>query len=105
MLTPSTGRVLIARGVGSITLTLRHWELKSTATLTLDEARELVRQLSEAILRKGVEAEESRLEESFQDLVFTRPTHGSPALDTDAAKLIALGQDPGPVLEDFSDLL
>jgi hypothetical protein len=28
-------------------------------------------------------------------------THGSRELDEDAAKLIALGQDPGPELEDF----
>ena len=28
-------------------------------------------------------------------------THGSKALDEDAAKLIALGQDPGPTIEDL----
>ena len=28
-------------------------------------------------------------------------THGSPELDADAAKLLALGADPGPTLEDF----
>ena len=28
-------------------------------------------------------------------------THGSPELDADAAKLVALGQDPGPTLEDL----
>jgi hypothetical protein len=53
--TPSTGRVLIARGVGSVTLTLRHWELQQTATLTLDEARELVSQLQAAVDRKDAE--------------------------------------------------
>ncbi len=31
-------------------------------------------------------------------------THGSPELDEDAAKLIALGLDPGPELKDFVPL-
>ena len=136
-MSPSTGRVLIARGVGSITLTLKHWELKSQATLTLDEARELARMLSEAVLRKGIEDEETRLAKAARELPVGWPqrevtvvkgtdgkyfrkdvpvvydsdgnahpgyrTHGSAALDADAEKLIALGQDPGPTADEFDD--
>ena len=122
----SVARVFIAKGVDTLTLSLKQWELKQTATLTLDEARELVRMLSEAVLRKGIEAEEARLLKASRELpvgwlartvtvekdadgkYFRKDvyrTHGSAALDADAEKLIALGQDPGPVVEDFSDLL
>ena len=125
-MTSSTGRVMVTRGAGSITLTLKHWDLRPTATLTLDEARELVRLISEAVLHAGIEVEETRLSALTVDLVqpnfmalsgsggppsrvmgdlFPSTTHGSAALDADAEKLIAMGQDAGPVIEDFSDLI
>lgn len=48
-MTQSTGRVMVTSGLSTITLTLRQWDLSPQATLHLDEARELVRQMQKAL--------------------------------------------------------
>lgn len=53
-MTQSTGRVMVISGLSTITLTLRHWDLSPQATLHLDEARELVRQMIKAIDPKPI---------------------------------------------------
>ena len=63
-------------------------------------------------LRCEAESEEREAELERQEAMYAEPklppingTHGSHELDEDAAKLLALGEDPGPTLDDIDDSL
>lgn len=72
-MTQSTGRVMVTSGLSTITLTLRHWDLSPQATLHLDEARELVRQMQKALDAPAVAERDFGLQTVGARMVVTRP--------------------------------